>query len=98
MSRRLVSTAAAILATLAAMRSPCAAQGEGPTIRGRLGEPVPADAGRATVELFPLLDPHGRALVELGEVPVPAAAARAQVRPDGSFTLGPLGPARGGCG
>jgi hypothetical protein len=47
MSRRLVSTAAAILATLAAMRSPCAAEVEGPTIRGRLGEPVPADTSDA---------------------------------------------------
>ena len=92
MRRRPVPTAAVVLLALAAIPAPGAAQGDGPTIRGLLAQPVPEAAGRAAVELFPLLDPHARALVELGEAPATAAVAKAQVRTDGSFTLSAPGP------
>ena len=92
MCHRLLSTAAVLLVVLPTTPSPGAAQDGGPEIRGRLAEPIPAEASRTAVELFPLPDPHARALVELGRAPAPVAAARAEVRPDGTFSFAAPGP------
>lgn len=91
--RRRVHASAAVWLAAVAIPALCAARGgEGPTIRGRLTEPVAGEVRGAVVELFPLLDPHARALVELGAEPAPAAAARVPAGADGAFALAAPGP------